>query len=629
MQELTGPNNKILEVDLTSRMFTVIEISSEDRRLYLGGKGLGMKILFNRMKPGIDPLGPDNMIVFMSGVLMGTGAPCSTKFEAVTKSPLTGIITSSSFGGSFGMQLKMAGWDGLLIKGTASEPVSLEITSEGVRFLDADSLWGLDTIAASKLLEGENKGAVIIGPAGENKVRFANIVSNGRGFGRAGMGAVLGSKNLKAVIAIGKNYEIKPFNEKTFEKIKTKAIKAIDKSQISQAYKKFGTCSNVDMINKAGVLPVNNFTGGNHDYAFRFSGEILEKKHNIKPDFCTDCVITCGKKGTFCGNTVPVPEYETFGMLGANLGIFDREKIVKWNNLCIRAGMDTISAGGILAWVMEATQKGIIDEISLRFGRPNGVADALESISECVGFGAEMALGIKSLSEKYGGKEFAMQVKGLEMSAYDPRGAFGQGLSYAVANSGACHNSAFLISMEVFFNLLEKDSIKSKPEFVKFIEDLTCCADSLQSCHFTMYAYTLEPPFSKYTSDKFLIKLMQSMPKRAIALLDYSIFTKLWSAITGEKISQREFLKAGERIYVLERYMNVREGISRKDDTLPERLLIEWREDDPQKLTVPLDEMLDEYYKLRGFDKNGIPTEKTLKKLGIVFETSLQIETNT
>ena len=312
-----------------------------------------------------------------------------------------------------------------------------------------------------------------------------------------------------------------------------------------------------------------------------------------------------------------VPEYETIGLMGSNLGIFDSVQIAKWNRICSRLGMDTISTGGTLGWVMEATEKGLV-ETDLKFGSPDGVDKALEDIAHLRGFGAEMAMGSQYLARKYGGQDFAMHVKGLEMAAYDPRGSFGQGLAYAVANRGSCHLSSYMVAQEVFFNLLKKDSTFGKASWVKFFEDVTCCINSLQTCQFTMYAYMLESPLTKYTWDPILGMLMQYLPPVAIALTDYSIYNGLWNSVTGVPLSKGEFLQAGERVHVLERYMNTREGVSRHDDVLPPRLLKEGRASDPDAKTIPLNKMIPKYYKARGYDDNGIPTEETLRRLEII-----------
>ena len=618
MKELYGPSNKVIEIDLSSRTVTVYTVKEEERKLYLGGKGLGMKLLSDRMKPGIDPMGEENILAVMPGVLMGTGAACSARFAAVTKSPLTGIFASSSCGGPFGMSLKTAGWDGLLIKGKSPKPVYLYITAEGPEFRDAEKLWGMDALSAQKQITDKNSNALVIGPAGENGVRFANIVTGERHIGRTGMGAVMGSKYLKAVVAKGGDFKILPKNQARFDKIKKKAASYIKSNPMtSQVYTAFGTPANTNLSNSAGILPVKNFSEGMHDEAYKISGENMKEVFHTKHHTCKPCSILCGKKGTFGDKELPVPEFETVGLMGSNIGVFDPLRIAEWNRICSETGMDTISTGSTLAWVMEASEKGLVKS-NLKFGSPEGVSEALHDIAYGRGFGKDMGEGVRALSQKYGGEDFAIHVKGLEMAAYDPRGAFGQGLSYAVANRGACHLSAYLVALEVYFNLLKPYTTKAKPEFVRFFESLTCCINSLHTCQFTMYAYTFEPPLTKYTPKTLLGFMMQNLPGIAVKLVDFSTYTALWSAVTGIDISDAEFLKAGDRIHVLERYMNTREGISRKDDTLPPRLLKEGRKSDTNKRTVPLEKMLDKYYKIRGYDSNGIPTESTLKRLGIL-----------
>ncbi|OQX63368.1 MAG: aldehyde ferredoxin oxidoreductase [Desulfococcus sp. 4484_241] len=618
-KELAGPSERVLVVDLSGKKFEVYDVPRQLRKMYLGGKGLGLKLIFDRMDPGTDPLGSENIIAFMPGVLMGTGAPCTGRFAAVTKSPLTGIMVTSSCGGPFGMQLKTAGWDGLLITGKADSPVYIEVTSEGVLFMDAASLWGATTDETQQRLASDKRtGVLAIGPAGENMVRFANIASGHRFLGRGGMGAVMGSKNLKAVVARGRDYRIRPMDAELFNRVKQRALKYINSNEMTSAtYRNYGTRANVNPCNKANILPVNNFSDGSHDMATNISGEEINKNHDTSHSTCKPCSILCGQKGNFGGRELPVPEFETVGLLGSNLGIFDPVQIAEFNRICGEMGMDTISAGGTIAWVMEASEKGLVDT-PLRFGDPKSVEKALMDIANMEGFGKEMAMGTRALSEKYGGKEFAIQVKGLEMAAYDPRGSFGQGLAYAVANRGACHLSAYLIAQEIYFKMLNPRRTYGKPEFVKFFESLTCCVNSLHTCQFTMFAYLLEPPAVKKSPDRLLAFFMQNTPGIAVKLTDFGIYTKLWQSVTGIPMSNSEFLRAGDRIHVLERYMNTQMGISRKDDTLPERLLKEGRKSDPENLVVPLESMLDKYYRLRGYDSNGIPTKETLKKLKII-----------
>ncbi|MCK5096703.1 MAG: aldehyde ferredoxin oxidoreductase family protein [Desulfobacteraceae bacterium] len=617
MKQIKGTSNRVLEVDLENQTHEIYKVTADERRLFLGAKGLGLKLLFDRMTPGKDPLGPDNIIAFMPGVLMGTGAPCSGRFDAVAKSPLTGIMVTSSCGGPFGLALKTAGWDGLLIKGKAFSPLYLDITKDGVEFKDAKDIWGMEIGEAQAVLDVKKAKSVVIGPAGENLVRYANMASGHRFLGRGGLGAVMGSKNLKAIRAQGGTYMIKPCDPKMLKKVKIRAAKYINQNNVtSDRYRNFGTSSGVRDCLKAGVLPVNNFQDGKHELGDQVSGEIMAEKHNTSHHTCKPCTIRCGHKGTFKTGEMSAPEYETIGLMGTSLGIFDLDTIAEFNHICGRLGLDTISTGGTLAWVMEAASKDLIQS-NLKFGSEKGIKKALFDIANMKDFGAKMALGTRALSKEYGGQDFAMHVKGMEMAAYDPRGSFGQGLAYAVANKGGDHLSAYLIAHEVYFGLLKPDSCYGKAKWVKFFENLACCINSLQTCYFTMYAFLMEPPLSKYTPDFILGMLMQYLPSIAIPLIDFSIYTDLWNSVTGVHLSNKEFIKAGERIHVLERYMNIRERNSHIEDTLPERLLKQGRKFDNENKVVPLDKMLPEYYKIRGFDKDGIPLKKTLEELGI------------
>jgi aldehyde:ferredoxin oxidoreductase len=619
IQKIVGTGNRMLEIDLTSGQVQEFHVTDGDRQLYLGGKGLGLKLLFERLHPGIDPLGEDNYLAFMMGVLMGTGAPCSGRFAALTKSPLTGIMLTSSCGGPFGMAYKTAGYDGLLIRGKSAKPVYLEIDNNGVKFQDAAPLWGKDTAETQELLSQDRKdGVLAIGPAGENRVRYANIASGHRFLGRGGMGAVMGAKNLKAIVAHGGSYRILPNDPNKFKTVCKKATKYIKANKYTgDLYRNFGTNSNTRPCNEAGLIPINNFRRGSDARAEDISGQALQKKYNTSFDTCKPCTILCGHKGTYPdGSEQHIPEYESVNLLGPNLGIFDSDRISEFNDICGRMGMDTISAGATLSWVMEAGGKKLI-KTDLKFGSPEGIADQLQDIAHRRGQGDELANGTRWLSQKYGGQDFAIHVKGLEMAAYDPRGSWGQGLAYAVANRGACHLSAYLVGLEIYFKYLNPFKTYAKAEFTKLFENAFCGVNNLQTCSFTAYAYTGESPLTKYTLDPVLTVMMQYLPQVTTKLVDFSIYSDLFEAVSAIPMSPADFLKAGDRIHVLERHMNCREGISRKDDTLPDRLLKEPREEDLKKRTVPLEKMLDKYYKLRGYDANGIPTADTLKNLGI------------
>jgi aldehyde:ferredoxin oxidoreductase len=619
IKKIIGSSNRILEIDLKSEQVKELQVTDNDRKLYLGGKGLGLKLLFERLAPGIDPLGEANYLAFMMGVLMGTGAPCSGRFAALTKSPLTGIMLTSSCGGPFGMAYKTAGYDGLLITGKSEKPIYLEIDSNGVQFQDAAHLWGKDTLETQEALSSDKKdGVLAIGPAGENRVLYANIASGHRFLGRGGMGAVMGAKNLKAIVAHGGTYRILPQDPDKFKALCKKATKYINANKTTgDLYRNYGTNSNTRPCNEAGLIPVNNFRRGSDVRAEDTSGQAMQKKYNTSYDTCKPCTILCGHKGTYPnGREHHLPEYESVNLLGPNLGIFDTDRITEFNDICGRMGMDTISTGVTLSWVMEAGGKRLI-ETDLKFGSPEGITETLNNIALRQDQGDEFANGTRWLSQKYGGQEFAINVKGLEMAAYDPRGAWGQGLAYAVANRGACHLSAYMIALETLFQLQNPYKTYAKAEFTKFFESVYCCVNSLHTCQFTSYAYTMESPLTKHTPRPLLGLTMQYLPQVATKLVDFSIFSGFFRTVTGIKISGSEFLEAGDRIHVLERHMNCREGISRKDDTLPDRFLKEGREEDLHKRTVPLEKMLDKYYRLRGYDANGIPTVDTLEKLGI------------
>ena len=619
INKIVGTSNRILEIDLKSEQVKEFQVTDNERKLYLGGKGLGLKLLLERLPPGIDPLGENNYLAFMMGVLMGTGAPCSARFAALTKSPLTGIMLASSCGGPFGMAYKTAGYDGLLITGKSAKPIYLEIDSDGVKFQDAAHLWGQDTTETQTALGSSRKiGVLAIGPAGENRVRYANIASGYRFLGRGGMGAVMGAKNLKAIVAHGGSYRILPNDPNRFKAICKKATQYIKANAYTgNLYRNYGTNANTRPCNEAGLIPVNNFRRGSDKRTGEISGQAMQKKYNTSFDTCQPCTILCGHKGIFPdGSEQHIPEYESVNLLGSNLGIFDSDRITEFNDICGRMGMDTISTGASLAWVMEAGGRGLI-KTDLKFGSPEGIVDMLFKIAQRQGQGNELANGTRWLSQKYGGQEFAIQVKGLEMAAYDPRGAWGQGLAYAVANRGGCHLSAYLVALEIFFKYLNPFKTYGKAHFAKLFESAFCGINSLHTCQFTAYAYNAESPLTKYTPDPVLAVMMQYLPQVATKLVDFSIYAGLFETVSGISMSPAEFLTAGDRIHVLERHMNCREGISRKDDTLPGRLLNEGREDDLKKRTVPLDKMLEKYYRLRGYDANGIPTVDTLKRLGI------------
>lgn len=619
MRTISGTNNRILKIDLMSQSFTEIKISEKMRNDYLGGKGLALKLLYDRLTPGIDPLGEDNIFIVTTGVLIGTGAPNSARFSAVSKSPLTGIITHSSCGGPFGNALKTSGWDGIILKGISTSPIFLSIDSFGVKFEDAEEIWNKTTSETEEYLSRYGKGSLSIGPAGENLVKFANISSGGRFLGRGGLGAVLGSKKIKGITARGGEFEIEPADPENFKKYSSRGFKYIKKNYYTeQKYKQFGTLMHMRSNNNAGILPVRNFSESSSPEAEKISGEYIRETRKTKFNSCRNCSILCGHEGEFNGKQTSVPEYETTCLLGSNIGIFDIDKISEWNDICGEFGIDTISAGGTIAYVMEATEKGLLDS-SLRFGNPDHITETLEDIANMRGFGAELAMGSKKLSDRYGGKEFCMSVKGLEMSAYDPRGSVGMGLNYAVANRGGCHLSSTIFGLEVTMGLLDSKSTINKAVYVEFMENAIAAINSIHTCLFTIYPYILESLILRYIPVFILKPVLRYFPFIAKFFFDFSTYSGLFSSITGIKASGRDFLKAGERVHILERYMNTREGITGKDDILPGRILNE-NSRRPGLSPFPLEKMIKQYYRIRTYDKNGIPKKTELKRLGIIID---------
>jgi aldehyde:ferredoxin oxidoreductase len=616
-ENVLGTNNKILEINLSTGENRIVKISNEDRKMYLGGKGLGLKLLSERLKPGTDPLSPDNVLIINTGLYLSSGVPCSARFNAVTKSPLTEIIVSSSCGGPFGMALKTAGYDGLILFGKAEKPCIIEIKDK-LEIKDAGTLWGQNTFETQESLNlPKAAGAVVIGPAGENKVLYACAVSGHRFLGRGGIGAVMGSKNVKAIVAHGKKFKINPVDKPSLDKLKKRGTKYINQNEVTSInYRKYGTNSHVLKCNDSGMLPVRNFTDGSHPEAEKISGELYAEKYTKKYSTCKPCTILCGHAGEFSGQMMQIPEYESTGLLGPNIEIFDPELIAKWNDTCGKVGIDTITAGGVLAWAMEATEKGLI-ESDLKFGKGDNIEQVIYDIANRKGLGNELANGTRKLAEKFGGIEFAMQVKGMELAAYDPRGAWGQGLSYAVANRGGCHLSAPVFSMEGLLHYLKPHTTIAKAVYTDYFENMYATVNSMHACQFTSFAYMLEPFVVKNTP-KFLLKLtMQYLPKVALALMDISVYSKSFEAITGIKLSQKQMLLTGKRIHLLERHLNTLEGIDKKVDTLPARLLNEGRTSDKKQHVVPLDKMLRSYYRIKGYDKNGIPKKSVLKNVGI------------
>ena len=621
MKTIIGESKRYLEIDLTAKTWTEFSPLEEDLRDYIGGKGLGLKLIHDRLGvrvSEVDPLGPENILAFMMGVFIGTGAPCSARFAGVTKSPLTDIMVSSSCGGPFGMACKTAGWDGVLVKGKAAVPTVVKLDEFGVLFEDAGELWGMETGSAQdKLVDNPRRGALVIGPAGENGVLYAVIRSGGRYLGRGGMGTVMGSKNLKAIVATGMSYTIVPAKPEKFKAVNAKAKKMINRNEFVQAYRAYGTNFGVNPGVDAGYAPVRNFRDRTDERCRNLSGEALAERYHTTHAACAPCTVLCGHTGTYPDGTKRhIPEYETIGLWGGNLMNFDPDIIGVWNDRLNELGIDTISCGATVGWAMEAAEKGLRPS-ALEFGKTENITALLDDIAYLRGEGADLALGTKRLAHKYGGLDFAAQVKGLEMAAYDPRAGWGQGLNYAVANRGGCHLNAYPIAMEAIFKFIPQYSKLSKVSWVAFMEDLFSATNSTQTCQFTIFGYILEPPVAKYTPKPLLKLAMTYLPDVAQLVLDWSALSSLVAAITGRDVGMRAFLTCGRRTHVLERHMNVLCGVTSADDTLPERFLYEAQTKHADLSVVPIGPMVKAYYRKKGYDEHGIPTPQLLRKLHI------------
>ncbi len=634
-----GYMGRILDIDMTRKSFCDYPITDNDREKFIGGKTLAAKILFDELSPGIDPFSAENIIVFMTGPFTGTGAPCTSRFDISTKNALTGGIASSNCGGTFGIHLKKAGYDGLVIRGKASHPTLLKITESGVDFLDASSLWGKDTEETQKTLEkefGRKRGMAVIGPAGENLVRYASVISGERAAGRCGVGAVMGSKNIKAIVAWGGK---KPpvSNPAAFRKAVKKWVKILQENPAtSKTLPELGTANLVNACNASGTMPTRNFQKGTFERAHLISGEEMADKHLANNTGCVSCPIRCGRLVKLGDKIIKGPEYETLGMLGPNIENDDLGKIIEWNYKLDLLGMDTITAGATIACAMELNEKGIWKN-GLEFGKTDAISALLDDIAHRRGVGAELADGSLRLALKYGAPELSMHAKGMEFAAYSPRRAVGHGLGYATSNRGGCHiNGGYLIYFEAVGPVtMDPLSPKAKPEFCVFQQNMMEALSASGNCIFTTYALIpgiaseIVPPASATAGivSKAMLASGAMLRPQGRALKDWMLpfhlpvipHTETLSALTGMKIDLGHFAVAGERGFTLERMFNMREGMDGSYDALPSRLTHEPQSPDNPRTKVPLDQMLPVYYETRDWDEQGKPTKRLLKKLGLEF----------
>jgi aldehyde:ferredoxin oxidoreductase len=587
---MNGWNGKILDIDLASKTTQTYPLDMEMARLFIGGRGLGARLLWDLVGPEVDPLSPENVLIFTNGPLTGTGYQTSCRFSVSTKSPLTGTILDANSGGFWGMQFKKTGYDALIVRGRAETPVWIEIKDGEIRFHEAGELWGLGVFAVSeKLGQDKNRRNVLcIGPAGENQCRIAAIMNDReRALARGGTGAVMGSKNLKAIVVEGKERPLIVDKER-FKFMLYETRKLLAASPLtSQALPEFGTVVLMNIINNVGALSTLNHQRTQFEGAEAISGEALTDQFLVRNASCWACPIGCARVSKTDKVEGEGPEFETTWAFGAQCGVDDLAAIIEANALCNDLGLDTISAGSTIACAMELSEKGYLDT-ELRFGRAELLKRCIEKMAYRRGLGAELADGSLRLATKYGHPELSMTAKGMELPAYDPRGLQGQGLLYATSNRGGCHMRGNMIGLEVLGlpKLIDRFQVQGKSSFVILNQNSNAAIDSLVVCKFTNLG----------VADEY--------------------FARTLSAVTGIQYATGDMIKAGERVWNLERLYNIREGFSSRDDTLPPRLLNEADTEGPSKGWVShLEPMLKEYYRTRGWTEQGVPTPKKLAEL--------------
>lgn len=600
MNNYFGYQGVILRVNLTDGTITREALNLDDATKFIGGRGLGTKILSDEIDPMVEPLSVENKLIFATGPLSGTNTPTGGRYMVLTKSPLTGTVACSNSGGYWGAELKFAGYDAIILEGKAEKPVYLNIVDDEVTINDASAIWGKlvdETTTILEGLHGEKARVSTIGPAGENLSKMAAIMNErGRAAGRSGVGAVMGSKNLKAIVVRGSKKVAVADPDKLKEAFTTSMKKIRENGVTGQGLPAYGTAVLVNIINENGALPTNNFQLSQFPDAEKISGELLAEKYLVRKDPCFRCPIGCGRYCKVGEIEGAGPEYETIWGFGSDCGVNDMEAIIKANYWCNEYGLDTISASATIAAAMELYQRGYIKKEDLDggpellWGNAEAVVEWTKRIGDKAGIGALMAEGSYRLCEAYGVPEYSMTVKKQEMPAYDPRGIQGIGINYATSNRGGCHVRGYMISPEILGlpEKLDRFTLEGKAEWTKIFQDFTAAIDSLGLCLFTSFAMGAD---------------------------DYA---NLYNAISGTNVTGSEFIEAGERVWNLERTFNLKAGIDPSQDTLPKRLLEDAIAEGPSKGWVnKLSETLPEYYKARGWSADGLPTAERMEALGL------------
>jgi aldehyde:ferredoxin oxidoreductase len=610
-----GGHGKILRVDLSQSKVSSEEIPQSLFDKFLTGAGLATHYLYHQVPKGADPLGAENELILMTGALTGTTAPSTGRFNWVFKSPLTGIWAQSNSAGFWGVDFKRTGYDGIIFQGISPKPVYLVVEEDKAEIRDAGHLWGKSVSETTKLIKeelGQKFNVDCIGIAGENQVRYASIINDlHRAAGRCGGGAVMGSKRLRAIAVSGKK-AVKLANPTAFAEVSKKQFELLDQHMFKVALESFGTNVVIDMVNVRGGFPTRNWQTGVFPQLDEINAQALSEKVLVETKGCFACPLNCGRrseirKGKYKGTRGEGPEYESVGTLGGQCQVTDMEAITMAHYLCDDYGLDTISTGASIAFAMECYEKGILtksdtDGLELNFGDPDVVIELVHKIAKREGIGDFLAEGTRRMSQKLGQgtEKFAMHVKGLELPAYDSRAVQITGLAYAVANRGGDHITAYIQGptfLDIPFLCVPDSQIKdvnvADPGEVHVLVDLEnvmTALDTLGACKFMGFCVAAEE------------------------------WVELVAHCLGRKFTYDDMVKLGERAYNLARVFNVREGVTRADDTLPPRLLEEPLPDGPAagKVNENLPAMLDRYYELRGWDKvTGKPTPEKLRELGL------------
>lgn len=619
-------------VDLTSGRIEPYGISEQLFRDFLGGKMLGSRLLYELLPKGTEPLSPESVLIVNTSPANGTGAPSSSRFNMSFKNVLTNGIASSNCGGTFGAMLKRAGFDGIIIVGRAERPSYIEVLDGNITVKDASALMGLDAEETQARFDAR-WGKLVIGPAGENLVSYACAVSGERVAGRCGAGAVMGSKNLKAIVAYGTK---SPYiaDREGLERYVAKWVAHLKKHPMTGAsLPRYGSAGLVNSANASGVLPTHNFKRGRFERASETSGETLADTLLVKNSGCVSCPIRCERRVMVEGREVKGPEYETVGLFGANIENCDLDFINTVNYHADVLGMDTISLAGTLAFAMELQERGMAD-FGVRFGETDNLIETIGKIAHREGKYSELADGSRKLAERYGGAEFAMNAKGLELASYEPRNSAGMGLGYATSNRGGCHlNGGYLALIESVSVLsVDKHTPKGKAELTVMFQNMLEAISAAGFCLFTAQAvvpkvlFDLGPthPVTRFVSSAFtgIRAVLRPIWRMMPWLLPFNMLAVLpqsavYGYITGGRMTMGRFLQAGERGYNMDRLFNLREGLTAADDDLPERLTQTPQDENDPGSVVPLAEMRAMYYRVRGWDANGVPTKRTLKRLGL------------